>query len=48
MGGIGGILNQLNQMKYQAKSIIDFTMTRSSLEHVFIQFAKHQIEQVNL
>jgi len=32
-------------MKFDEKNIIDFEVTRSSLEQVFVSFAKHQIEQ---
>ena len=32
----------------QIVSIQEFTLTRSSLETVFVEFAKHQIEQVDL
>ena len=41
------LFDQLIMMKEQHKLLKEFTVTRSSLEQVFIQFAKHQIEQPN-
>lgn len=44
IGGLSGIFTQLCKMLYEEKSITNFSVTRSTLEQVFIQFAKHQIE----
>lgn len=44
---LSNIFDQLCQMKFNSKIIIDFTVMRNSLENVFVQFAKHQVEQPN-
>ena len=44
---LSALFDQLIMMKEQHKLLKEFTVTRSSLEQVFIQFAKHQIEQPN-
>ena len=43
IGGLNALFNAILALK-QAKTIKDFSITRSSLETVFVQFAKHQIE----
>jgi ABC-type multidrug transport system ATPase subunit len=45
IGGLSSIFLSVCKMKSIEKNIIDFEVTRSSLEQVFIEFAKHQIEQ---
>ena len=44
-GGLGVLLNHLIALK-EKQYFSEFYLTRSSLENVFVQFAKHQIEQV--
>ena len=46
-GGLSSLFGHLTQMKEQG-AITDFQATRSSLEQVFTEFAKHQIEQADL
>ena len=41
------MFKDLQKLK-ESEQIKDFTVTRSSLETVFVEFAKHQIEQINL
>jgi len=41
VGGLSAIFGQLCNMKQSMGLINDFTVTRSSLEQVFVQFAKH-------
>jgi ATP-binding cassette subfamily A (ABC1) protein 3 len=45
VGGLGHLFKTLCQLKYEQETIVDFTVTRSSLENVFVEFAKYQIEQ---
>ena len=44
IGGLSALFNIICSLKENA-TVKDFTITRSSLETVFVQFAKHQIEQ---
>lgn len=37
------IFKGLCDMKFSDRIILDFTVTRCSLEQVFVQFAKHQV-----
>lgn len=43
-GGLSSVFRQLIQLRNQGV-VKDFTVTRSSLEQVFVQFAKYQVEQ---
>jgi hypothetical protein len=43
IGGLSALFQIICTLK-DNKTIKDFTITRSSLETVFVQFAKHQIE----
>mmetsp|Transcript_17873 Transcript_17873/g.30365 ORF Transcript_17873/g.30365 Transcript_17873/m.30365 type:complete len:187 (+) Transcript_17873:3546-4106(+) len=43
-GGLGVLIEHLNNLQVQGH-ILSFQITRSSLENVFVQFAKHQVEQ---
>lgn len=45
--GLSRVFEGICDMKYRMQLITDFSVTRSSLEQVFIQFAKHQIQQTN-
>ena len=45
IGGLSALFHIICSLK-ENSTIKDFTITRSSLETVFVQFAKHQIEQV--
>jgi hypothetical protein len=42
VGGLSNVFNLLCHGKHQCH-FVDFTVTRSTLEQVFSQFAKHQI-----
>lgn len=44
IGGLNAIFKQVWKMKNEEKNIVDFEVTRSSLEQVFTSFAKHQIQ----
>lgn len=49
VGGLSALFNRLCGLKFGGQQspqpiIVDFTVTRSSLEQVFVAFAKHQIE----
>jgi len=48
IGGLAKVFQQLCEMKFEKKLVTDFQVTRSSLEQVFVSFAKHQIEQVDV
>ena len=43
-GGLSAVFKFLCDLKFQSKQILEFSVCRSSLETVFVQFAKHQIE----
>jgi hypothetical protein len=47
IGGLSSIFKAVWKMKHEEQNIVDFEVTRSSLEQVFTSFAKHQIEQIN-
>ena len=42
-GGLSTLFSTLCHMQFTEKMIIEFQVTRSSLEQVFVKFAKHQI-----
>jgi hypothetical protein len=48
IGGLSVVFEQMVQMKREDGLIVNFQVTRSSLEQVFVSFAKHQIQQPNM
>ena len=47
IGGLSALFHTICSLRENG-TVKDFTITRFSLETVFVQFAKHQIEQVAL